>query len=130
MSDGRSIVANGKSESLGHNALLQKQGMTNNAQYRDYMIKNAKQIMMSEYRNASNDTGFSEEGRFADYLLASVAPVAQAKDSKQMPVKVKGNQENLGVQVSYKQSDLKNIYLTREQLFERRDYPSYTPLHF
>jgi hypothetical protein len=123
MSDGRSIVANGKSEPLEHNALLQKQGMTNNAQYRDYMIKNAKQIMMSEYRNASNDTGFSEEGRFADYLLASVAPVAQAKDSKQMPVK--GNQENLGVQVAYKQSDLKNIYLTREQLFERRDYPSF-----
>ena len=125
MSDGRSIVANGKSEPLEHNALLKKQGMTNNAQYRDYMIKNAKQIMMSEYRNASNDTGFSEEGRFADYLLASVAPVAQAKDSKQMPVKVKGNQENLGVQVSYKQSDLKDIYLTREQLFERRNYPSF-----
>ena len=118
MSDGRSIVANGKSEPLEHNALLKKQGMTNNAQYRDYMIKNAKQIMMNEYRNASNDTGFSEEGRFADYLLA------QAKDSKQIPV----HQETLGVQgdrITYKQSDLKDIYLTREQLFERRNYPAF-----
>ena len=125
MSDGRSIVANGKSEPLEHNALLKKQGMTNNAQYRDYMIKNAKQIMMSEYRNASNDTGFSEEGRFADYLLASVAPVAKAKDSKQLPVK--GNQGGQGPtdRITYKQSDLKDIYLTREQLFERRNYPSF-----
>ena len=129
MSDGRSIVANGKSEPLEHNALLKKQGMTNNAQYRDYMIKNAKQIMMNEYRNSSNDTGFSEEGRFADYLLASVTSVPKAKDSKQMPV----HQETLGVQggqgkgdrITYKQSDLKDIYLTREQLFERRNYPSF-----
>lgn len=125
MSDGRSIVANGKSEPLEHNALLKKQGMTNNAQYRDYMIKNAKQIMMNEYRNSSNDTGFSEEGRFADYLLASVTSVPKAKDSKQMPVK--GNQGGLGQgdRITYKQSDLKDIYLTREQLFERRNYPSF-----
>lgn len=124
MSDGRSIVANGKSEPLEHNALLKKQGMTNNAQYRDYMIKNAKQIMMSEYRNASNDTGFSEEGRFADYLLASVAPVPKAKDSKQMPVQ-QGQEKAQGDRITYKQSDLKDIYLTREQLFERRNYPSF-----
>ncbi len=117
-------MANGKSEPLEHNALLQKQGMTNNAQYRDYMIKNAKQIMMSEYRNASNDTGFSEEGRFADYLLASVAPVAKAKDSKQMPYQGQG-QGGQGQRITYKQSDLKDIYLTREQLFERRNYPSF-----
>ena len=113
-------MANGRSEPLEHNAILKEQGMTNNAQYRDYMIKNAKQIMMNEYRNSSNDTGFSEEGRFADYLLASVTPVAKAKDSKQMPY-----QGGQGVQVAYKQSDLKDIYLTREQLFERRNYPSF-----
>ena len=126
MSDGRSIVANGRSEPLEHNALLKEQGMTNNAQYRDYMIKNAKQIMMNEYRNSSNDTGFSEEGRFADYLLASVAPVAKAKDSKQMPYQGgQGGQGAQGGRITYKQSDLKDIYLTREQLFERRNYPSF-----
>lgn len=124
MSDGRSIVANGKSEPLEHNALLKKQGMTNNAQYRDYMIKNAKQIMMNEYRNSSNDTGFSEEGRFADYLLASVTSVPKAKDSKQMPVH-QGQGKAHGDRITYKQSDLKDIYLTREQLFERRNYPSF-----
>jgi len=129
MSDGRSIVATGKSEPLGHNALLKKTGIVNNAQYRDYMIKNSRQIMMDEFRSASNDTGFSEEGRFADYLLAAVAPVPSAKDAKQMPYPGKdashGNQGNQGQKIAYKTSDLKEIYLSREQLVEKRNYPAF-----
>lgn len=120
MSDGRSIVAVGKSEPLEHNALLKKTGITNNAQYRDYMIKNSRQIMMDEFRSASNDTGFSEHGRFADYLLAAVAPVPTAKDAKQMPYS-----NDKGQKIAYKSSDLKEIYLTREQLVEKRNYPAF-----
>lgn len=132
MSDGRSIVATGKSEPLSHNALLKSTGITNNAQYRDYMIKNSRQIMMNEFRNASNDTGFSEEGRFADYLLAAVAPVPKAKDAKQMPYPGKdashsshSSQGIQGQKITYKTSDLKEIYLSREQLVEKRNYPAF-----
>lgn len=120
MSDGRSIVATGKSEPLEHNALLKSTGIINNAQYRDYMIKNSRQIMMNEFRSASNDTGFSEQGRFADYLLAAVRPVPTAKDVKQMTYS-----DDKGQKITYKPSDLKEIYLTREQLVERRNYPSF-----
>jgi hypothetical protein len=119
MSDGRSIVANGKSEPLGHNALLQNTGITNNAQYRDYMIKNAKQIMMNDFRNSSNDTGFSEEGRFVDYLLASVSG-KHAKHASYVPTNDR---------IVYKNSDLKDIYLSREQLDARREYPSLPSTH-
>ena len=122
MSDGRSIVATGKSEPLEHNALLKSTGIVNNAQYREYMIKNSRQIMMNEFRSASNDTGFSEQGRFADYLLAAVAPVPTAKDAKQMPYP--GNQGQ-GQKIAYKTSDLKDIYLSREQLVEKRNYPAF-----
>ena len=114
MSDGRSIVANGKSEPLSHNALLQQTGITNNAQYRDYMIKNAKQIMMNDFRNSSNDTGFSEEGRFADYLLASVSG-KHAKHAAYVPTNDR---------IAFKSSNLKDIYLSREQLNAKRDYPA------
>lgn len=119
MSDGRSIVANGKSEPLSHNALLQQTGITNNAQYRDYMIKNAKQIMMNDFRNSSNDTGFSEEGRFADYLLASVSG-KHAKHASYVPTNDR---------IAFKSSDLKDIYLSREQLDARRDYPALPATH-
>ncbi len=119
MSDGRSIVANGKSEPLSHNALLQQTGITNNAQYRDYMIKNAKQIMMNDFRNSSNDTGFSEEGRFADYLLASVSG-KHAKHASYVPTNDR---------IVFKSSDLKDIYLSREQLDARRDYPALPATH-
>lgn len=123
MSDGRSIVATGKSEALGHNVLLKKTGIVNNAQYRDYMIKNSRQIMMDEFRSASNDTGFSEQGRFADYLLAAVTPVPTAKDAKQMPYP--GKDASQGQKIAYKTSDLKEIYLSREQLVEKRNYPAF-----
>jgi len=119
MSDGRSIVANGKSEPLSHNAMLQKTGITNNAQYRDYMIKNAKQIMMDDFRNSSNDTGFSEEGRFADYLLASVSG-KHAKHAAYVPTNDR---------IAFKSSDLKDIYLSREQLDAKRDYPALPATH-
>jgi hypothetical protein len=125
MSDGRSIVATGKSEPLSHNALLKKTGIVNNAQYREYMIKNSRQIMMDEFRSASNDTGFSEEGRFADYLLAAVAPVPTAKDAKQMPYPGNQGHGNQGQKIAYKTSDLKEIYLSREQLVEKRNYPAF-----
>ena len=88
--------------------------------------------MMNEFRNASNDTGFSEEGRFADYLLAAVAPVPKAKDAKQMPYPGKdashsshSSQGNQGQKITYKTSDLKEIYLSREQLVEKRNYPAF-----
>ncbi len=79
--------------------------------------------MMDEFRSASNDTGFSEEGRFADYLLAAVAPVPTAKDAKQMPYP--GKDGNQGQKIAYKTSDLKEIYLSREQLVEKRNYPAF-----
>lgn len=116
MNDGRSIVANGKSEPLSHNALLQKTGITNNAQYRDYMIKNAKDIMVAEFHNTSNDTGFSAEGRFADYLLASTT----GKHAKHASYNV-AKPTNLPAIAN---SDLKNIYLSREQLDAKRMYPA------
>jgi len=119
MNDGRSIIANGRSEPLGHNVLLQNTGIINNAQYRDYMIKNAKDIMMTDFRNASNDTGFSEEGRFADYLLASVSG-KHSKHASYTPTKDR---------IVFKESDLKNIYLSREQLDAKRDYPSFPAVH-
>lgn len=83
MNDGRSITANGR--------LTQKQ---NNSQYRSHMIKNAKQIMETDFRNASNDTGYPSGER-----------IIPAQPNRFEPVK----------------SDLKDIYLSREMLDLRRD---------
>lgn len=83
MNDGRSITANGR--------LTQKQ---NNSQYRSHMIKNAKQIMETDFRNASNDTGYPSGER-----------IIPTQPNRFEPVK----------------SDLKDIYLSREMLDLRRE---------
>ena len=121
MNDGRSVIANGRSEPLTHNALLKDKKMTNNAQYRSYMINNARQIMETDFRNSSNDTGYPEGMRFADYLLSStVGNNTKQKHAQYVATDVK---------LVYKSSDLKDIYMSREQLDMRRDYPAFPSTH-
>ena len=120
MNDGRSIVANGRSEPLVHNILLQSIGAKNNAQYREYLTKNAKDIMMKDFVNSSNDSGIYGEGRFADYLLASVS-IKQNPHSKNATYVSDNRDINTPAIGS---GDLKNIYLSREQLYAKRDYGS------
>ena len=117
MSDGRSVVAGAGSETLHQNSILKQMnsnmGSTtsiNNAQYREYMVKNARKIMEADFRNASNDVGYYE--RFADQIR-------QDNDGKSAPYLYTSVEEK-AQPLGYSESDLKSIYLTREELDARR----------
>jgi len=112
MNDGRSIIAGNRSETLLHNSIVKQSGETNNAQYRQYMISNAKSIMENDFRNASNDVGYYE--RFIDQISTA------ATGSPYLYSSVLDDKKPLG---SF-DSDLKSIYLSREQLEARRVAPS------
>lgn len=112
MNDGRSIMAAARSETLMHNSLLKESGETNNAKYREYMIKNAKSIMENDFRNASNDVGYTE--RYVEQISAS-----KPFGTPYMFKSVMDNSRPLG----YSASDLKDLYLSREQLEARRVAP-------
>jgi hypothetical protein len=111
MNDGRSIIASNRSETLLHNSIVKQSGEVNNAKYRQYMISNAKNIMETDFRNASNDVGYYE--RFVDQISAG------ATGSPYMYKTVMDDKTPLG----YSESDLKSIYLSREQLEARRVAP-------
>ncbi len=113
MNDGRSIIASARSETLLHNSLLKQSGETNNAKYREYMVKNAMNIMENDFRSASNDIGYYE--RFIDQI-SSNQPITGAPYTF---TSVMDNARPLG----YSSSDLKSIYLSREQLEARRVAP-------
>jgi hypothetical protein len=117
MSDGRSVVAGAGSETLHHNSILKQMNSNmgsatsiNNAQYREYMVKNARKIMEADFRNASNDVGYYE--RFADQIR-------QDNDGSGTPYLYKSVEEKAHP-LGYSESDLKSIYLTREELDARR----------
>ena len=106
MNDGRSITAAYRSEPLLHNSILKNIGTVSNAEYRDYMIKNGKSILESDFRNTSTDVGYTE--RPIDQLQGTTPRVYNTiMDTPRLPP-----------------SDLKQIYLSREQLESRRMAPS------
>ena len=111
MNDGRSIIAGNRSETLLHNSIVKQSGETNNAKYRQYMISNARSIMENDFRNASNDVGYYE--RFVDHISAGATGTPYLYSS------VIDTKQPLG----YTESDLKSIYLSREQLEARRVAP-------
>ncbi len=106
MNDGRSIMAAHRSEPLLHNSILKSIGTTSNAEYRAYMIKNGRALLEQDFLNASNDVGYTE--RPVDYLLGIKTPHVYntVMASPRLPP-----------------SDLKQIYLTMEQLESRRMAP-------
>jgi len=126
MSDGRSVIAGGRSETLLQNTILKEMmgksdlssSAINNAQYREYMVKNARKIMEADFRNASNDVGYYE--RFADQIRADNAGIVGTPYTY---TSVDDNRKPLG----YTESDLKSIYLTREELDARRMTASFAP---
>lgn len=114
MNDGRSIIAGNRSETLLHNSIVKQSGEVNNAKYRQYMITNAQSIMETDFRNASNDVGYYE--RFIDQISTG------ATGSPYLYSSAMDEKKPLG----YSDSDLKRIYLTREQLEARRVAPHFT----
>ena len=102
MSDGRSIISSLNNENQINQMLLSNNGITSNWQYRQYLMKNANTIMEYNYREAANDTGYS--------ILPSKKGTNLTDDTYDFL-------ENL------KQSDLKTMYLTREQLNARKMIP-------
>ena len=125
MSDGRSVVAGAGSETLHQNSILKQMnsnlGSTssiNNAQYREYMVKNARKIMEADFRNASNDVGYYE--RFVDQIRQDNA----GNGTPYLYTSVEEKAKPLG----YSDSDLKSIYLTREELDARRSTAAFRPV--
>lgn len=112
MNDGRSINATARSETLLHNSLLKESGETNNAKYREYMVKNAMSIMENDFRNASNDVGYYE--RFIDEISSN-----QSSGAPYTFKSIMDDARPLG----HSSSDLKSLYLSREQHEARRVAP-------
>ena len=115
MSDGRSITASWQPEAVLNNYLLKEIDVQTNWQYRQYMIKNAKDIMKYNCVQASNDAGYIK--RYADLQNNS--------ETYSTPYLVSSFTDN-STPVGYQSSDLKDTYLTREQLNSRMVAPEIT----
>jgi hypothetical protein len=113
MSDGRAVTASYQPEAVLNNQLIKEINVETNWQYRQYLIANANEIIKYNRVQTANDSGYFK--RYGD----------EESDTYSTPIIVKEN-------VKYKStSDLKNIYLSREELQSRMVAPevSYDELH-
>jgi len=113
MSDGRTVTASYQPEAVLNEHLLKEIGVSTNWQYRQYLTKNAKEIMKYNCLQTSTDAGYIK--RYADLGSSSYSTPY-----------VFPNSENNQKPVGYQASDLKDIYLSREQLESRMVAPEIT----
>ena len=103
MSDGRTVLASFQPESATNQFLLEKLGIKSNWEYRQYLQNNAKDIMKYNCMNMSNDVGYIN--RFDGS--------AQGPNVPQTFTSMSESNKN--------QSDLMNMYLSREKMNEKTD---------
>jgi hypothetical protein len=113
MSDGRSITASYQPEAVLNNHLLKEIGVETNWQYRQYLIKNATEIVKYNRLQTANDAGYFKRYGDDDSSSYSTPYLYQTPGSKQKPQ-------------GYSSSDLKDMYLSREQLQARMVAPELT----
>jgi len=111
MQDGRSIISSWQPEAVLNDRIVKNHHIQSNWQYRQFLNKNAKEILDHNFQDACNDTGFSTVS-FNYYPNGTPYHYGSIED-RTLP---------LGVQ----ETDLKEVYLTREQLEARKVAPEIT----
>jgi len=115
MMDGRTITASWQPEAVLNQHLVKEIGVQTNWQYRQYMIKNAKDIMKYNCVQSATDAGYTKRYTDLDNGTYSTPYIASSfVDNTES--KAKG----------YQTSDLKELYLTKEQLQSRMVAPEIT----
>lgn len=111
MTDGRSLMSSWQPESAANDQIIKSNGITSNWEYRKYLTNNGYNIMESNFTDACNDTGYASRPESIKTPMEN-----QIFDS------IHDNKHPFG----YHDSDLKQLYLSREQLQSRKVSPVIT----
>lgn len=112
MADGRAVVSSWLPESAINDHLIKKNGIQSNWEYRRYLTDNGYKITERNFKETCNDTGYHIQPAAASTSANSPHSYASVYD----------NAKPFG----YQDSDLKQQYLTREQLDSRKVAPVLT----
>lgn len=113
MSDGRVIVATWQPEAIVNDNLVKKAGITSNWKYRQYLTNNATDIMKQNLAETMNDIGYVSR-----YAKAPDVPYTCPYTYKSYLDKT--------TPMGYEQSDLKDLYFSKEELNARKVSPAIT----
>ena len=117
MSDGRAISGSWQPESTENANLIESNNIKSNWEYRRYLTKNSKDILEYNFRESCNDVGYFKRPIDLPSIQSNV--VNGMNSSPFLYDSIIDKSKPTG----YEDSDLKQIYLTREQLDARKIAP-------
>lgn len=109
MKDGRSVISSWNAESSINDKIRKENGIVTNWDYRRYLTKNAATVMENNYNETANDTG----SMF----------IEQTRQTPNSPF-LYGSINEKAIPYGFEESDLKDNYLSREQLYSRKCAPT------
>ena len=112
MSDSRSLLSTWRPESLVNDELIKMNNIQSNWQYRRFIQKNANDIIKQNQLEALNDTGYYK-----------CDPILEMNINTNGPKRYNSIYE---ISPTENESDLKNMYLSRERLDSRKMAPEIT----
>lgn len=105
MTDSRSLIAAHQPEAILNKNLLKQNNIQSNWEYRKFLTENSQQIAEQNFKEACNDAGYFQ--RFTPDERGYQSEIHNTPSMKQY----KDNDTFL-----HEQSDLKQLYLSREEL--------------
>jgi hypothetical protein len=123
MNDGRAITASWQHDAVTNAKLIEENKIRSNWEYRKYLTKNAAEVMEQNFRESSNDLGYTNRFATAPNIQSNQV---SAMSSPHMYASIHDNQPTLG----HVTSDLKTNYLSREDLQSRTFSPVITQDQF
>jgi hypothetical protein len=118
MSDGRALIASWQPEAVVNNQIIKENGIQSNWQYRKFLTENARTIMTRDFTEACNDVGY-----YSRYTKEPESPLQN--NGAVYPFSYSSYVDN-SKPFGYISSDLKETYLSREQLEARKVAPAIT----
>jgi hypothetical protein len=120
MMDGRSVTNTWQPESIINDDLIQSNNIRSNWEYRKYLTNNSQDIMKYNFLESSNDVGYYK--RSIDLPNMQSNRVSNMNGLPYGFTSVLDQTKPFG----YQTSDLKELYLSREQLESRKISPVIT----
>jgi hypothetical protein len=121
MEDGRSIVASFQPEAVLNDNLIKGQGFKTNWEYRKYLTENSQSILKENFLAACNDVGYFERFQPPGQKMNTSNGISTSN----VPYQYSSYLDSSTPQ-GYVNSDLKDMYLSRQQLNSRKVSPPLT----
>jgi hypothetical protein len=122
MMDGRSVTATWQPEAMINADLIDRNNITSNWQYRNFLTKNAKSIMEYNFLESANDVGYYKRPIDIPSINTNTYTPSIGSHTPYLYQTLTDNSRPLG----YNSSNLKDLYLSREELESRKISPVIT----